>query len=487
VVILLVSQSATATNYSWTAAVNGDFNDTTKWTPAGFPSSSADNASFLISGTYVVDLTAPQTGAAGPGTFAVNNNGNLTFDLNGNDLDVGTFNLGNANAQTLTFTLMGGARLRATTASNIDTGSSSNVTLNVTGASTNLDGVAGFMANVGSPTLAMNITSGGSITRTTAGSGTVLGNISTANVTLLVDGTNSVLSNINGISLATDGTLVGTVSNGGKIEGGLLNLANIAGNATVNVTGLNSQIRATTGNFVVGGRSTAPSNGTGVLNLSNQASGFAGTQLIVAQGASSGTTSGEVTVSGVGTTFSVGDGTSGTNALEIGFNNNASPSGTTTGELHILNGGVVTVNDTTGAANNHARVGFQASGPTATNALLHVSGSGPNAVSKLNINSGGDGLIIGGGVSSGRVEVGQYGEINTTVWGITNGSVANSSGVIALSGGTITLPATRTLTNQGTVEGYGTIARNSASGSFTLTNARTLQPGSSTTGGSMWT
>jgi hypothetical protein len=39
------------------------------------------------------------------------------------------------------------------------------------------------------------------------------------------------------------------------------------------------------------------------------------------------------------------------------------------------------------------------------------------------------------------------------------------------------------LNNQGTVEGYGTIARNGASGSFTFTNARTLQPGSSTTGG----
>src|SRR5204863_8629936 len=105
---------------------------------------------------------------------------------------------------------------------NISVNSGSNVTLNVSGAGTNLDGASGFIGQNGSPAVNINVTGGGSITRSTGAGGTVVGSAAGANVNMLVSGTNSLWSNPNGMIFGTGGTFNGTVSAGGKVEGNLL-------------------------------------------------------------------------------------------------------------------------------------------------------------------------------------------------------------------------------------------------------------------------
>ena len=45
------------TNYDWTAAANGNWNDSSKWTPTGIPDSLSDNATIAVAGTYTVTLS----------------------------------------------------------------------------------------------------------------------------------------------------------------------------------------------------------------------------------------------------------------------------------------------------------------------------------------------------------------------------------------------------------------------------------------------
>lgn len=246
-------------------------------------------------------------------------------------------------------------------------------TVTISGAGSRIDatqlGGRVVVGDLGHATL--NINQGGAIFGPTL----VVGNTSTGNGVVNIDGVGSRAQLQLSASVGSSGTGALNVSNGGLLTGTQLIVGSAAANGTVTIDGAGSRIE-TTGLSLVG------PNGTGSLSITNGGQ-FVSTfvsanQSALTLGSNSGG-NGTITVSGAGSKIA------GRGIITVGLN--AGPN--TVGNLNILNGGVVEEVSLQGAFSAGSTANIQVSG---AGSLLRLS-SFANQATSMNIGRVGTGQL----------------------------------------------------------------------------------------------
>jgi T5SS/PEP-CTERM-associated repeat protein/autotransporter-associated beta strand protein len=413
-------------NVTFGGAVNGGTNNLVK-TSAG---------SLTLAGGGTLNTLSLQAGATSVtgGTLA------LTAPSGTGDLNAG-LQLGAASGQTAFFTTSGGARINVTENVNIGDAAGSAGTVTITGAGTVLDNTPAGTADrirVGfNGTGTLNVTAGGGVNsvRLFVASGTG----STGD--MVVDGVGSTVTSLM-LRVGNQGTGTLTVRNGG----------------TVNVTGTTfGQFPFIVGNIGVG---TVTVRDSGAINT---------IWAFVGYGGDGPTGTGTLTVTGAGSTMTVGNTTNagflGVGMTELG-----------TGTLNVQGGGLVTVNGDAHGAFFDGRGTFNV---TDAGSLFRVTGrltlggttTADPGTATLNVGSGGTVTV------TGLASLQNASAINLNAGGVLSlGSLAdgprNGTGVVTLAAGTTLNLTDGGTTFSGVIGGAGSVNK-TGSGVQTLAGANT--------------
>jgi T5SS/PEP-CTERM-associated repeat protein len=420
--LLLAPGSLHAADRYWIDSAGGNFSPNSKWslTAGGAGGAIApgvsDVANFTLNNTYTVEFFVSPTN-----TDLNVDNGNVTFDLNGNSY-TGTSSIcievGRFSGQTGRLTILDGTLGVDTAGDNVWVGANAGATGFLTIGSGGQVGTAAIrpivvLGSSGSGTL--TIQNDGKLFATSL----VLGDGSGSSGTATITGPQASVDLSASLSVASGGTGSLTVSTGASLtSSSSAAIGTAAGfTGTVTVTGAGSQWTQT-------GAMTVATSGVGILNVSSSGTMATGSAITGHLAGGVGTAS----ISGTGSEWAIAG------SLTVGNSGE--------GALNITNGGRGSVTGSTFIGNV---IGSQGSvSVSGANARLDLAGTmnvGRDGTGALTISDGGQVSSLGSTIGSLSMGVGQ-----TTITG--TGSSLNVNGtltVAALGAGTLTVESGATL------------------------------------------